>query len=83
MNRSIVDVPKSSQAVSIAFSTPTPRLLMTANEAAQALSICPRTLWTLTHAGQIPFVRIGRLVRYSPDDLRGWIDRQKSAIRQE
>lgn len=81
MNRCIVDVPKSSPVASLSFSTSSQRLLMTANEAARALSICPRTLWTLTHGGQIPFVRIGRLVRYSPDDLRGWIDRQKSSIR--
>lgn len=58
-------------------SEPAVRLLLTPNEAARALSISPRTLWTLTHSGQIPFVRIGWLVRYSPADLQAWIDSQK------
>lgn len=52
------------------------RLLLTPIEAARALSVCPRTLWALTHHGQIPFVRIGRLVRYSPGALQAWIEKQ-------
>jgi excisionase family DNA binding protein len=71
MNGSIVGV------VGQGGSTSGVRLLLTPNEAARSLSICPRTLWTLTHEGQIPFVRIGRLVRYSPGDLQAWIEKQK------
>ena len=60
-------------------SEPAVRLLLTPNEAARALSVSPRTLWSLTHDGKIPFVRIGRLVRYSPGDLQAWIDSQKQS----
>jgi excisionase family DNA binding protein len=53
---------------------PIPKLLLTAPEAAEALSVCPRTLWELTHSGEIPVVRIGRLVRYDVRALQRWID---------
>ena len=53
-------------------------LLLTAAEAAKALAISPRTLWSLTDSGKIPCVRIGRSVRYDPVDLRAWINSQKS-----
>jgi excisionase family DNA binding protein len=52
------------------------RLLLTADEAAFALAISPRTLWTLTNAGQIPCVHLGRCVRYAPDALQDWIREQ-------
>lgn len=46
-------------------------------QAAKVLSISERTLWGLTKAGDIPAVRFGgRNVRYSPDDLRAWIQKR-------
>ena len=56
-------------------------LLVTAREAARMLSIGERTLWTLTDRGEIPVVRIGRLVRYHIADLHAWINRAKQAGR--
>jgi len=55
----------------------TPALLLTPKQAAEALAISPRTLWSMTAAGEIPHVRIGRCVRYPVDDLREWIDATK------
>jgi excisionase family DNA binding protein len=52
---------------------------MTSRETAQALCIGERTLWSLTHDGKIPCVRIGRSVRYDPADIRAWIESQKTA----
>jgi hypothetical protein len=52
-------------------------LLLKPVEAAKALAISPRKLWSLTAGGQIPCVRIGKCVRYDPADLRAWIDAQK------
>jgi excisionase family DNA binding protein len=54
------------------------QLLISAKDAATALSISPRKLWSLTNAGQIDFVRIGRTVKYSPDHLREWISKNKN-----
>lgn len=54
-------------------------LLLSAREAAKALSVCEKTLWTLTQRGDIPVVRIGRAVRYDPRDLRAWIESAKNS----
>jgi hypothetical protein len=40
--------------------TPAAPPLLDPLRAAQALSISPRTLWTLTAAGEIPAVRVGK-----------------------
>lgn len=52
-------------------------LLVNSNIAARLLSISPRTLFDLTKSGEVPHVRIGRLVRYDPADLTAWIEQQK------
>jgi excisionase family DNA binding protein len=57
-----------------------PKLLWTRREAAAALSISERTLWTLTDEGQIPCVRIRRSVRYDPVAVRSWIEAQKGNL---
>ena len=51
------------------------KLLLTAREAAAALSISERTLWSLTDAGALNAIRIGRAVRYAVADLQAYIDR--------
>jgi len=50
-------------------------LLISGREAAKLLSVCERTLYSLTKAGEIPAVRIGRAVRYSVDELQAWVRR--------
>ena len=53
-----------------------PRVLLTAREAAELLRVSTRTLWGLTASGRVPFVRIGRSVRYPHDELLRWIGEQ-------
>jgi excisionase family DNA binding protein len=57
----------------------TPALLLTPQQAAEALAVSARKLWAMTfeESPGLPYVRCGRLVRYSPDDLRQWIDAQR------
>ena len=62
-------------------SNPTIKLLLKPGDAAEALSISPRKLWSMTNAGEIPCVRFGKSVRYDPADLREWIDAQKGGRR--
>jgi excisionase family DNA binding protein len=54
-----------------------PFQLLTAREAATALGVSERTLWALTKKGKVSAVRIGRLVKYDPEDLRAFIERSK------
>ena len=60
-------------------------LLVDELQAASMLGISQRTFWDYRHSGEIPTVRIGRLVRFSVDDLRKFIDSKRvdslSAIR--
>jgi len=52
-------------------------LLLTPLETAKQLSISPRKLFSLTAAGEIACVRLGRAVRYDLVDLRRLIDEKK------
>ena len=53
------------------------QLLWDVKTTAKSLGISPRTLWELTRRGEIPRMKVGRLVRYDPDDVRAWIKKQK------
>jgi excisionase family DNA binding protein len=48
--------------------------LMTIDEVARELSVGRTYAWELTAGGQLPTVRLGRLVRVRPADLRRYID---------
>lgn len=50
--------------------------LLRVSQAAEMLAISPRNLWTLTDRREIPFVRIGRCIRYRICDLREWVKKQ-------
>lgn len=64
--------PESPAAVS-----PAP-LLVDAIAAATMLDISKRLLWSLTNCGDIPSVRVGRLVRYRPEDLRAFVEGRRA-----
>lgn len=51
--------------------------LLTEDQAAQALSLCTRTLRKARHQGTLSFVRIGRTVRYTESDLAQFIERSR------
>ena len=50
--------------------------MLTARQAADALSISPRKLCEMTKQNEIPHVRLGKCVRYPLVDLRRWINDQ-------
>lgn len=54
-----------------------PKLLLTPREAAAALGICERSLWSLARAGKVPVVRLGRSTRYHVADLSRLIEASK------
>lgn len=53
----------------------TPCLLLTPRQAAKALAISEKSLYTYTKNGLIPCVRIGHAKRYALADLQAWIQR--------
>ena len=57
---------------------PSSTLLLTSRQAAEALGVSSRTLWTITRPrGELPAVRIKRCVRYDVRDLIRLIEKQK------
>ncbi len=49
-------------------------LLLSPQQASRALAISERTLWARTQSKEIPCIRIGKLVRYSVDSLKKYIE---------
>ena len=59
----------------------TPRLLLNQREAADALGICDRKLWSLSSPrGPIATVRIGKAVRYSVAALEAFVRERETSI---
>lgn len=57
------------------------RLLLTENEAAERLRLHPNTLSRLRKSGQLGYIRCGRAIRYSQDDLAAWIAANAQGVR--
>ena len=57
-------------------------LLVNAADAARMLSIGKRKLWELTNRRAIPFLKIGRSLRYDVRDLERWIEARKVKVRE-
>lgn len=55
---------------------PVPSLALRPKEAARALGIGERLLWSKTNSGEIPCARIGRAVVYPVNLLRDYLDQQ-------
>ncbi|MBI1382102.1 MAG: helix-turn-helix domain-containing protein [Planctomycetaceae bacterium] len=56
---------------------------MRPREAAQALGISERTLWSLTRDKRngVPHLRVGRAVLYPTAELRAWLERRTLEVR--
>jgi excisionase family DNA binding protein len=54
----------------------TPCLALRPREAAAALGVSERTLWTWTDEGTIPHVRRGKAVLYPVSTLTRWLEEQ-------
>lgn len=61
-----------------------PRLALRPREAARALGISERTLWSLTQDARtgIPHMRVGRCVVYPVDGLQKWLAEQAGGAEQ-
>lgn len=53
---------------------PLDRLSLRPREAAKAIGISERSLWTLTKANEVPHTRLGKSVLYPVDALRKWLE---------
>jgi excisionase family DNA binding protein len=55
--------------------------LLTIKEATRLLKVSERKLWDLTNKHGLPCIRLGsRTVRYDPQDVTQWLERQKAGV---
>ncbi|MBN1514323.1 MAG: helix-turn-helix domain-containing protein [Phycisphaerae bacterium] len=57
-------------------------LALRPREAAEALGLSPRTLWSLTARGDLSCIKVGRSVRYSLEGLREWLRAKQPSIKE-
>ena len=50
--------------------------LITARELAQVTRLALSTIYQKVHEGQIPYVKIGESVRFSPSAIQAWLEGQ-------
>jgi excisionase family DNA binding protein len=48
--------------------------LWSVDELCQCLKIKKSTAYALAQSGSIPFYRVGRLIRFKPDDIQVWVE---------
>ncbi len=53
-----------------------PRLALRQREAAEAIGVSPRTLWSWTQSGDVPHIRRGKTILYPVEALRRWLNKQ-------
>ncbi len=49
--------------------------LMTAKQVSELIEVRPSTVYQWVHLGLIPYVKIGKCVRFKKDELLRWIDK--------
>lgn len=52
--------------------------LLTVREASQILRINRYLIYRLARDGDLPAIRVGRMVRFRPEDLREWIEKHRT-----
>ncbi len=55
--------------------------LLTVKQACELLGICRDTLTSLYQRGKLRVIRLGRAVRFRPEDLESFIERRASKVR--
>ncbi len=58
-------------------------LLIDSKQASQMLAICPRKLSQMTKDRQIPFLKMGKSVRFNVADLKAWIQQKTQPARDD
>ena len=49
--------------------------LMTAKQVSELIEVKPSTVYQWVHLGLIPYIKIGKCVRFKKDELFRWIDK--------
>lgn len=52
--------------------------LVDISEFSEKLNIKKKTIYDWVHKGLIPYIKLGRLVRFDPDDIDRWLKSKRS-----
>ena len=55
--------------------------LLNVTEVAQLIGVQPSTIYQWTHQGFIPYVKVGKLVRFKPDAVMKWVNETETGGR--
>jgi excisionase family DNA binding protein len=56
------------------------RSLLDTEAVAAALCVTPRHIQRLVSERRIPHIKVGRFVRFDPDELKSWLETHKVAV---
>lgn len=59
-----------------------PENLLTVKDLAERWQVSPEWIYDAVAAGRIPSVRLGRQVRFRPDDMDAYLDRHTPTVRE-
>jgi excisionase family DNA binding protein len=51
--------------------------LLNIQQLSDLLNIKIKTIYDWTHKGEIPFIKVGRLLRFNNDDIEKWLRERK------
>jgi excisionase family DNA binding protein len=57
--------------------------LLSPQELSVALNISIETVYAWTSQKRIPYIKMGRLVRFNADEVNKWLDRQRVKVSEE
>ena len=57
--------------------------LLSPQELSAALSISIETVYAWTSQKRIPYIKMGRLVRFNADEVNKWLERQRVKVSEE
>ncbi len=50
--------------------------LLTINELAHFLNVKVKTLYSMVHRSEIPFIKVGRLLRFNREQIETWLSKR-------
>ena len=56
------------------------KCLLNIAEVSEQLGVSIKTVYSWVHTRRIPFVKVGRLVKFDPQDINAWIQKRKVLI---
>jgi len=51
--------------------------LLDISQLSEMLNVKKKTIYDWTHKGQIPFIKLGGLIRFDPEEIQKWVTSKK------